>query len=192
MKRTSRDARQPFGGAINTDIPAEAKAAFRCTTIRINAATVQSKTGDVGGIREGMALAIIGMLRNLRVKNMSEKSNEEINRIITEKLFGRCWHTLRVNKSMFPQLGDNFCAICREYDCDKANFCNSDADIREAREKLAEKGLQKEFRNALYLEVGLTESHRWAHLSHLDIEFDLIHSSPESQARAIVRVLEGL
>lgn len=120
--------------------------------------------------------------------------NEEINKIITEKLFGDCWHEF-----LYQQNRGLVCRICarlkRTISKDQLNkdFSNSDADIREARERIAEKGLQKEFRNALILEVGLYESHKWDYLKSQEIvDFDLIHSKPIFQARAICRVLEGL
>jgi hypothetical protein len=127
----------------------------------------------------------------------NEKTNEEINQIITEKLFGECWHEYIDAKS--SEMEGERCGKCGlsrfeilRRRLDVVNFLEP-LMIIEARGKIAEKGLQSEFVNALMLEVGLTESHKWEYLNSQEIvDFDLIHSKPIFQARAIVRVLENL
>lgn len=108
-------------------------------------------------------------------------------RIITEKLMGECWHEVPL-----------FSEICRK--CKKLvavvhpsrvisinrNICESDAKIRIAREKIAEKGLQKEFINALCSQVFTLQEQISANFDW----FTLLHATPEQQARAIVAVLE--
>lgn len=112
---------------------------------------------------------------------MNEKTNEEINRMITERLFPEiCNHNLdcRTGRWRCEKCGGAWRLVP---DRVKKDFCNSDSDIRAARERIAEKGLQDEFVRALDVEIN-----------HKPSVFHLIHSKPIFQARAIVRVLEGL
>lgn len=112
---------------------------------------------------------------------MSE--NEEINKLITEKLFGEHYHILkRVMMGVFSTIQ---CAECGDTDPKNRFFDMSDADIREAREKLAEKGLQTEFYDELMDSIPHKNKLRSVH-------FECVNASPEMQARAICRVLENL
>jgi hypothetical protein len=116
---------------------------------------------------------------------MNEKTNDEINRIITERLFPEiCNHNLdcRTGRWRCEKCGGDWFKFPERV---KRDFCNSDADVREARGKIAEKGLQKEFTQKLGT-IQLEEK------IYDNVMFNLIHSTPLMQARAIVRVLEGL
>jgi hypothetical protein len=112
---------------------------------------------------------------------MSELSNRQINKIITEHLFG-CYHEI----AKLPGEDCHNCVHCRELrgisPTEEVNrdFCRDDADIRAARERLAEKGLQDKFVRALDVEIN-----------HKTSVFHLINAEPILQARAICRVLES-
>jgi hypothetical protein len=118
-----------------------------------------------------------------------EKTNEEINQIITEKLFGECWHEyIDVESSELEGERCGKCGLSRfailRRRLDVVNFLEP-LMIIEAREKIAEKGLQREFTQKL----GTIQ---FEEKIYDNVMFNLIHATAEQQARAIVRVLENL
>lgn len=119
---------------------------------------------------------------------MNEK--EEINKIITEKLFETCWHDY---DESLPSDSPTYCAKCKKILRGRLNrnFCNSDADIREARKKLAEKDLDDDFAFALMDEV-IPKKDQIKSIGGMKRLFNLINAEPLFQARAICRVLENL
>jgi hypothetical protein len=124
---------------------------------------------------------------------MNKKSNRQINKIITEHLFG-CYHEI----AKLPGEDCHNCVHCRELrgisPTEEVNrdFCRDDADIRAAREKIAEKGLQDKYGEQLLIELGLEHLEaNWLGDSYKEM-FLVSHAEPIQQARAICRVLENL
>ncbi len=119
---------------------------------------------------------------------MSDKNNK----LITEKLFGECWHNIKFNDGLIPQLGENFCLKCDKSDIENHNFYKSYSDNQEMLNKIREKDLHFDFSHVLNRILGgvVLKSYQQNKFNSY-MTFYIASATLEQKADAVVEVLKN-